>query len=109
MDVERNRTGMPPQLGVDNVASADEQEPDLQVPGRDQRSVDDASGSMVTAHGVDGDAHQESFQLSASSFQLPGSRIQLAPQPLRERELLGSAAADCRNLLAGSRKQEAGN
>jgi hypothetical protein len=48
---------------------ADEQQPDLQVPGRDKGSVDDAAGPMVTAHGVDGDAHQNSL----ASCQLPAS------------------------------------
>jgi hypothetical protein len=48
---------MPFQLGIDHCARADQQKPNLQVSGRDERAIDD--GAVIAAHGVDGDSHRK--------------------------------------------------
>ena len=58
------------QLGLDRGGVADEQEPDLQVPRRDERAIDDDGRSGVTAHGVDRDiasvSESSCYELSAT-------------------------------------------
>jgi hypothetical protein len=62
------------QLAGDGGARADQQQADLQVPRRDQRSVDNAAGPLVTAHRVNGNT-QDSCQLSALSSQPIGGQL----------------------------------
>ena len=52
------------QLGLDGRGVPDEQEPDLEVPRRDERAIDDDGRPGIAAHGVDRDTHN---QLTASS------------------------------------------
>ena len=51
----------------DQVAASDQQQTDLQVTRGDECSVDDARGSLIAAHRIDGDA-----QLYASFTSLTG-------------------------------------
>jgi hypothetical protein len=69
LDVERGRSRMAVQLTLDRIADAHQEQPYLEMPSGDQRTLDDARRRIVAAHRVDGYAHQ-SFQLSAVSFQL---------------------------------------
>ena len=85
LDVEGAGTGMPGQLPLDQLGVADQQEPDLKMPRRNERTVDDAARGVVAAHGVNGYAHSEaiSSQLSAISSEPP-------------------AAADCGSVSPGA-------
>jgi hypothetical protein len=57
LDVERARARMARQLALDGVAMPDEQQPDLQVPRRHQRAIDDGPGGIVAPHRVNGYPH----------------------------------------------------
>ena len=60
MSSRRNRlaTGWRASSRLDRGGVADEQQPDLQVPRRDERAIDDDGRPGVAAHGVDRDAHE---------------------------------------------------
>ena len=61
---------VPRQLRFDRGAVSHEQQPDLEVPRRDQRAIDDDGRPGVAAHGVDRDTHKTagSCQLAAVSL-----------------------------------------
>ena len=67
--IRRNRlaTGWRASSASIAAASPDEQQPDLEVPRRDERAIDDDGRPGVTAHGVDRDTHD---QLPAVGFSL---------------------------------------
>ena len=48
--------GMAREFPFDEGFLPREQEPDLEMPGGDERPVDDGPGAVIAAHGVDGDA-----------------------------------------------------
>ena len=59
---------VPGQLRFDRGRVSDEQQPDLEVPRRDQRPIDDDGRPGVAAHGVDRNTH-DSDQLPAPGVQ----------------------------------------
>ncbi len=57
VNVEGCRAGVTGELARDAGAIADQQKRDLVQPCGDERSVDDAAGRLIAAHGVDGNPH----------------------------------------------------
>jgi hypothetical protein len=66
------------QLALDRRGVADENEPDLQVPRSDERTVDDAARGVVAAHGIYSYTHARGstgfcqILQGAARFEVPG-------------------------------------
>jgi hypothetical protein len=58
-DVEGCDGWMAGEFALDGSAIANQQEPDLKMPRGDERSVNDGAGSIIAAHGVDGDTQTQ--------------------------------------------------
>ena len=90
------------ELGLDRCGVADEQQADLQMPGGDERTVDDDGRPGIAAHGIDGYAQALLFDgLYLTSGVIAAARADLVRQ-LGLVALRALAAADRLQRVVGA-------